>query len=205
MQLAGIRFWANQSKQASIQCKLNCGTHCHQLLLRPEVKTNLWRGRKSIGITKQKDTVCSWEIPALQLHQEKDCTMFACFHMFFLQHPLLARTRTGCWSWHSRFRPSVVIFQPCVKFLILQLCMQLILQLYSKKCLLLLILKVWLTDPGKVRPPKSDLSNAQTPRCISDASVSPPILLLCCAFLIEKGNAIHWNESCAVPGQTWQI
>lgn len=56
-------YRANQSRQVSIQSKLNCGTHCHQLLLRPEVKTNLWRERKSIGIIKQKDTVCDWGTP----------------------------------------------------------------------------------------------------------------------------------------------
>lgn len=59
MQLAGMRFEANQSKQDSTQCKLSCGTHCHQLLLKPDIKTNLWRERKSIGITKQKDTAYS--------------------------------------------------------------------------------------------------------------------------------------------------
>lgn len=122
MQLAGIRFRANQSKQVSIQCKLNCGTHCHQLLPRPDVKANLWRERKSIGITKQKDTACSWGTPSPTTVSGKGLCHIACFHMFFLQHPLLTRTRTGSWSWHTHFRPSIVILQPCVKVLILQLC-----------------------------------------------------------------------------------
>lgn len=136
------------------------------------------------------------ELPALQLHQEKDCVRFAHFHMFFFHHPLLARTKTGCCSWHSHFRPSVVILQPCVKVLILLFCMQLILQLCVLQKMRLTFNFEGLTNrPGKASPPKSDLSNAQGPRYVSDASVSPPILFLCCTSSDWKRqcNPLEWE------------
>lgn len=122
MQLAGIRFRANQSKQVSIQCKLNCEliaiSGCRGQMLKQTC-----RGKESpLESLNRKILPAAEELPALQLYQEKDCAMFAYFRMFFLQHPLLTRTRTVSWSWHTHFRPSIVILQPCVKVLILQLC-----------------------------------------------------------------------------------
>lgn len=106
------------------------------------------------------------ELLALQLHWEELCCD-CCFHTFFLQRPLSARSRTAPWAWQSPSRCSVVVLWPQleVQRFILVLCIP-----YSKQFLLVLV------DPIKVNSTKSDLSNVQGPRYTNVSTNTDPKL-----------------------------